>query len=244
MDKKPEFRVIIAGCRDFNDYPLLCEKCDKILGNKRNTHNVIVISGCARGADYLGERYAKERGYQTRLFPADWERDGNSAGPKRNARMAANADALIAFWDGESRGTRNMIDNARSRGLLVRVILPGKKENISMENCKEQQIKEKWGELLDYARQHATGEGFHRGYAWLKDSFNEYLAMSDEVPGYGMGGQSGSQHNRQVLAGRILLELGNGVGGRHLLDEVQETKLKKSLQDIVANPKVGNEIKI
>ena len=63
----------------------------------------------------------------------------------------------------------------------------------------EKDIKEKWGELLDYAKQHATGEGFHRGYRWLQDSFNEYLKMSDEVPGYGMGGQPGSEHNRQVL---------------------------------------------
>ena len=55
----------------------------------------------------------------------------------------------------------------------------------------EKDIKEKWGELLDYAKQHATGEGFHRGYRWLQDSFNEYLKMSDEVPGYGMGGQPG-----------------------------------------------------
>ncbi len=96
-------------------------------------------------------------------------------------------------------------------------------------------IKEKWGELLQYAKEHATGEGFHRGYAWLRDSFNEYLAMSDEVPGYGMGGQPGSKHNREVLAGRICLELGNHVGGQHLIDENQEAKLRQTLNDIVNN---------
>ena len=97
----------------------------------------------------------------------------------------------------------------------------------------EKSINEKWGELLQYAHEQATGEGLHRGYAWLKDTFNEYLTMSDEVPGYAMGGQPGSMHNREVLAERICLELGNHVGGRHLIDEAQEAKLKESLQNIV-----------
>lgn len=100
----------------------------------------------------------------------------------------------------------------------------------------EKEIKDKWGELLQYAKEHATGEGFHRGDRWLQDSFNEYLIMSDEVPGYGMGGQPGSEHNRQVLAGRILLELGNHVGGLHVIDEAQEAKLKATLQHIVEHP--------
>ena len=97
----------------------------------------------------------------------------------------------------------------------------------------EKQIKEKWSELLQYAKEHATGEGFHRGYRWLQEAFNEYLAMSDEVPGYGMGGQPGSMHNRQVLAERICLELGGHVGGLHLIDENQEVKLKATLDEIV-----------
>lgn len=70
----------------------------------------------------MGERYARERGFQLRRFPADWEQYGKSAGHIRNAKMADNADALIAFWDGESKGTKNMIDNARRKGLAVRVI--------------------------------------------------------------------------------------------------------------------------
>lgn len=107
----------------------------------------------------------------------------------------------------------------------------------------EMNINEKWSELLDYAKQHATGEGFKRGYNWLRDAFNEYLAMSDETPGYGMGGQPGSQHNRQVLAGKIVLELGPFVGGRHLLDDAQLAKLKDSLNNIVKNENVSNQIK-
>ena len=108
----------------------------------------------------------------------------------------------------------------------------------------ENDIKEKWGELLQYAKENATGEGFHRGYRWLQDAFEEYLSMSDEVPGYSMGGQPGSQHNREVLAGRILLELGNHIGGRHLIDENQEAKLKTSLDEIVNEQSQNRGIKL
>lgn len=106
----------------------------------------------------------------------------------------------------------------------------------------EKDIKEKWDELLGYATQHATGKGMHTGVNWLKDCFNEYLAMSDVVPGYGMGGQPGSDHNRKVLSERILLKLGNHVGGRHLLNEAQESKLQESLADIVSKQNI-NQVK-
>ena len=117
-----DFRVIIAGCREFNDYEFLRQKCDNILSKVRQTHSVVIVSGTARGADQLGERYAAERGYQVRRFPADWDRHGKAAGPIRNAEMADNANMLIAFWDGVSRGTKNMIDTAKNRGLEVHVI--------------------------------------------------------------------------------------------------------------------------
>lgn len=122
MSDYPPFRVIIAGTRSFNDYELLRNSCNNLLSEKQRTHTVVVISGTARGADQMGERYARERGFQLRRFPADWEQYGKSAGHIRNAKMADNADALIAFWDGESKGTKNMIDNARRKGLAVRVI--------------------------------------------------------------------------------------------------------------------------
>ena len=122
MSDYPPFRVIIAGTRSFNDYELLRDSCNNLLSEKQRTHTVVIISGTARGADQMGERYARERGFQLRRFPADWEQYGRSAGHIRNAKMADNADALIAFWDGESKGTKNMIDNARRKGLAVRVI--------------------------------------------------------------------------------------------------------------------------
>lgn len=122
IDNAPLFRVIIAGTRTFTDYTLLQRECNHLLSEKQRTHNIIVVSGTARGADTLGERYARERGFQLRRFPADWDKDGKKAGMLRNYRMADNADALIAFWDGTSRGTANMIDIARKKNLPVRVI--------------------------------------------------------------------------------------------------------------------------
>lgn len=116
-----EFRVIIAGGRNFKDYNLLKTKCDAFLEEKRKTHEVVVISGTASGADAMGERYAQERGLAVRRFPADWNQYGKAAGYIRNCQMADNADALIAFWDGRSRGTGNMIEIARKRNMPIRV---------------------------------------------------------------------------------------------------------------------------
>lgn len=115
-------KVIIAGSRDFNDYELLKTKVDNILSQKKKTHKIYILSGKARGADSLGERYAAEHSLEVLSFPADWDTFGKRAGVKRNAEMANEADALIAFWDGESHGTKHMIDIATKKGLLVRTI--------------------------------------------------------------------------------------------------------------------------
>lgn len=114
-------RVIVAGGRDFNNYDLLKRKLDTLLFNYPNA---IIISGaCPSGADRLGERYALERKLEVIQYPADWKAHGKAAGPKRNEQMALNADALIAFWDGKSRGTKNIIDNAEKNNLKIRVIM-------------------------------------------------------------------------------------------------------------------------
>ena len=110
---------------------------------------------------------------------------------------------------------------------------------IKAEDHMKSQIEKKWDELLQYAKEHATGEGLHRGYAWLKDAFNEYLNISDSTPGYGMGGQPGSMHNREVLAEKIRLKLGHHIGGLGLIDENQEAKLKETLSSIVQDQGQG-----
>ena len=113
------FRVIIAGGRDFSDYALLKATMDRLLVNI--TEEIVVLCGKARGADTLGEQYAKEKGFSVAYYPADWEQYGKRAGYLRNEQMAQNADALAAFWDGQSRGTKHMIDLANKYALMVRV---------------------------------------------------------------------------------------------------------------------------
>jgi hypothetical protein len=81
-----------------------------------------IVSGCAKGADTVGESFALGNGIPLKRFPADWDTHGAGAGPIRNRQMGDYADRLIAFWDGESRGTKGMIDYAKESGLLVRVI--------------------------------------------------------------------------------------------------------------------------
>ncbi len=116
------FKVIIAGSRGFSNYKLLKEKCNKYLCEKRKEYNIIIISGGARGADTLGEKYAQDEGFSLEKFPANWNKFGKSAGFRRNEQMAEVADALIAFWDGKSHGTKHMIEIMENKKLLVKVI--------------------------------------------------------------------------------------------------------------------------
>jgi len=119
--------VIIAGGRDFEDYQYLADSCDNVLYEHKR---VIVFSGnCPRGADLLGERYSAYRGRQVRRFPADWAEDGVSAGFVRNkkmAKMAGKGNILIAFWDGKSKGTENMIKHAKKYKLQIHIFRYGK----------------------------------------------------------------------------------------------------------------------
>lgn len=125
-EKKENFKVVIAGSRGFSNYKLLKETCDKYLREKKKTHNVVVISGHARGADSLGEKYASDEDLDLEIYPADWKKYGKSAGFMRNEQMADIADAVIAFWNGESHGTKHMIDIAEEKGLNVKVVNYGK----------------------------------------------------------------------------------------------------------------------
>lgn len=121
MTQPPEFKVIIAGSRDFDDYKALCSYADKMLSQKAQDGPIVIVSGGCEGADLLGERYARERGHRIEPHGAEWKKYGRYAGPKRNKEMALCSHALIAFWDGKSKGTKNMIDEARAAGLPVRV---------------------------------------------------------------------------------------------------------------------------
>lgn len=112
-------RVIIAGGRDFKDYDLLKKRLDYFL---QKQEVVEIVTGACKGADILGQRYGDERGFPVVNFPAEWDVYGKGAGFKRNSLMANYATHLVAFWNGESKGTKMMIDLAKSKGLNVRIV--------------------------------------------------------------------------------------------------------------------------
>lgn len=105
-----EFKLIIAGSKGFDDYELLEREVLAYADSIPEDFSVSIVSGGARGADRLGEIFAYAHGAQVYRYPADWNSYGKSAGYIRNDQMALIADGLIAFWDGNSKGTKHMID--------------------------------------------------------------------------------------------------------------------------------------
>ena len=90
----------------------------------QNQTNIEIVSGAYyKGADKLAEQYAKEKGFLIKQFPANWNKFGKAAGPKRNQQMANYTDALIAFWDGKSRGTKHMIEMAKQSKLRMIILV-------------------------------------------------------------------------------------------------------------------------
>ena len=114
----PGMKVIVAGSRDITSYTIVKQVIESALVAFKGRIGE-VVSGGARGVDTLGERYAKEMRVPVKLFMADWNTNGKAAGYIRNGEMADYADALIAVWDGVSKGTGHMIDQARQRHLRV-----------------------------------------------------------------------------------------------------------------------------
>ena len=131
-------KIIIAGSRTFQDYDLL-----KNILNLHITEPVVVVSGCAAGADSLGERWALENGYPIEKYPADWKNLDVSvckvrynkygaynamAGHNRNQEMLdsvknnPDGGCVVAFWDGKSKGTENMIRIAENAGVSVYLV--------------------------------------------------------------------------------------------------------------------------
>lgn len=108
---------LIAGSRGFCDYELLKNKMDEIFSRYPSDKKKVIVSGGAKGADSLAERYAKEKGYELVVMKADWDKYGKSAGYRRNEQMHLyikdHTEGLLShrmcvcFWDGQSKGTQH-----------------------------------------------------------------------------------------------------------------------------------------
>lgn len=114
-------KIIIAGSRTITEFGYIENTVNQIIQDY-DYNDIEIVSGNAKGVDKLGEEFATKYKYKLKLFPADWSK-GKSAGYKRNVEMAKYADMLIAFWDGESKGTKHMIDTATKHDLQVDVFI-------------------------------------------------------------------------------------------------------------------------
>jgi hypothetical protein len=110
MTDESEIMLAVVGSRSFNNYELLAQTIDR-LGRP-----MVIISGGAIGADRLAARYAKEREISLIELLPDWKQYGRRAGLVRNERIVADCDQLVAFWDGQSRGTAHAIRTAKAKG--------------------------------------------------------------------------------------------------------------------------------
>jgi hypothetical protein len=123
-------KLIIAGSRGITDYAFLKHLIVDSGLWKTYKHDLEIVCGMALhwkwkndpligGVDRLGYDFAKKNKLKLHPFKPDWGKHGNSAGHIRNRAMGDFADGLLALWDGESPGTKGMIEYARSKGLLV-----------------------------------------------------------------------------------------------------------------------------
>ena len=114
-------KVSIVGSRDFDNYEFMSKCIDEI--NKEECPISLIISGGAKGADSLAEKYAKEHIIPTKIYYPDWIKYGKRAAAIRNDLIVSESDRVVAFWDGNSRGTKMTIDFAKSQNKPLSIFL-------------------------------------------------------------------------------------------------------------------------
>lgn len=116
-------RIIVCGGRDFDNRELCFKYLEKLVSMYENPE---IVSGHAKGADTFGEEYAAMHELPVKIFKPDWKKYGRAAGPIRNKEMLTYAveenPVVIAFWNGESKGTKNMIEQAKKANAKVHVV--------------------------------------------------------------------------------------------------------------------------
>lgn len=119
-------RVLVCCGSNFNDYSLLESSLNRILSEYSND-TIEIISGHAKGADSLGERYALEKSLKCTIFKAEWSKYGRAAGPIRNSHMLEYVKQenpiVVAYWDGKSHGTKDTITKAKKLNITCEVII-------------------------------------------------------------------------------------------------------------------------
>jgi len=112
-------KLAIIGSRSFNDVAFISSELDKLFESNRLD---LIVSGGARGADSIGAEWARSKGIPCKVHLPDWDRYGKSAGFIRNELIINDCDAVIAFWDGKSRGTLHSINLAKKKGRELTIL--------------------------------------------------------------------------------------------------------------------------
>lgn len=107
-------KLIIAGSRSITNHGTLARAIDstKIKPTK-------IIIGNAKGVDTLAENYAAIKEIPCEIIDAPWDLYGRPAGAVRNDRITNEADALLAIWDGQSSGTKELIKMMNKKNKMV-----------------------------------------------------------------------------------------------------------------------------
>ena len=119
---------MVCGGRDFNDKNLLFKTLDDLI-KENNWTNIVILEGEAKGADTLAKEYVAKRNLLFKPYPADWKNWDKAAGPIRNKAMVTDCDYCVAFWDGQSRGTKSSIEFCKQIGKPCKVVYYGNQTN-------------------------------------------------------------------------------------------------------------------
>ena len=113
-------KLAIVGSRTFNDYNVLCD----FIEEKYDVSKIsAIVSGGAKGADALGERFANDYCKELIVFPAEWKKYGKRAGFIRNVDIIKECDECVCFWDGQSHGTKHDIDLCKEMNKPCKICL-------------------------------------------------------------------------------------------------------------------------
>lgn len=138
---KDEINVAFVGSREFHPLAIIHQVMERV-GRCR------VISGGARGVDRYVEQFADLLGYPKKIFEADWNKYGKSAGPKRNYEMVQESDIAMVFWDGTSRGTRDFMNKAIKKGIPMIVFeVSGKPKALNITRYHTREFEDSNGQL-------------------------------------------------------------------------------------------------
>ena len=117
-------KLAVIGSRSLNkeEHRLIVYRSINDLAFERDVEISEIVSGGAKGVDSFAESYANARRISCKIFEAEWEKYGKSAGFKRNGQIALYADAILAIWDGKSKGTMHTVRLAEQFRKPVKII--------------------------------------------------------------------------------------------------------------------------